>query len=133
MVTYHTEPELPPEDFARVLAESGLGAQRPLADAARLAAMLANAGLILTARQEGRLIGVARCITDFAWCAYISELAVCPSAQGLGAGQGLLRHARAVLGPQVGILLVSVPEAAGFYERAGMQRLDDAFWHHRET
>lgn len=132
MVTYQTEPDLPPSEFIRVLAELGLGAQRPLADAPRIAAMLANAGLILTARLDGKLIGVARCITDSVWCAYISELAVSPAAQGLGVGRDLLEHARAKLGPDVGIILASVPEASGFYERAGMTRLPDAFWHDRK-
>jgi len=132
-VSYNIEPDLAPADFARVLAESGLGAHRPITDDIRLAAMLANASLILTARLEGTLIGAARCITDFAWCAYVSELAVCPSAQGLGVGRGLLEHARAQLGPQVSLILISVPEATGFYERAGMERIADAFWYHRET
>jgi GNAT superfamily N-acetyltransferase len=130
-LSYHTEPDLAPEDFARILRESGL--HRPVDDAPRLAAMLANAGLILTARLDGELIGAARCITDFAWCAYVSELAVCLSAQGLGVGRGLLAYARAQLGPQVSLILISVPEATGFYERAGMERLADAFWYRRES
>jgi len=134
MIIYSTEPDLAPAEFARVLAESGLGAQRPVDDPARLTAMLANASLVLTARLEtGALVGIARCISDSVWCAYISELAVSPSVQGLGVGKGLLDHARRLLGPQAGILLVSVPAATGFYERAGMTRLPDAFWYHRET
>jgi GNAT superfamily N-acetyltransferase len=132
-VSYNTEPDLSPAEFARVLAESGLGAHRPIGDAVRLAAMLASAGLILTARLEtGELVGVARCITDFSWCAYLSELAVCPSVQGLRVGRGLLDHARARLGPQVSLILVSVPEATGFYEHAGMEHIPDAFWYRRE-
>jgi len=133
MVTYRPEPDLTPAEFARVLAESGLGAQRPIDDAARLTAMLKGASLVLTARLEtGQLVGIARCISDSVWCAYISELAVCPSAQGLGVGRGLLEQVRKLLGPEAGILLVSVPTATGFYERAGMQRLPDAFWFNRE-
>ena len=134
MITYSTEPDLAPAEFARVLAESGLGAQRPIGDAPRLAAMLANASLILTARLEtGELIGVARIISDSVWCAYLPELAISPSAQGLGAGKGLLNHARETLGPQVALILISVPEAIGFYEHAGMERIPDAFWYKRES
>ena len=133
MVTYSTEPALPPAEFARVLAESGLGAQRPIGDATRLAAMLANADLIFTARLEtGELVGVARCISDSVWSAYLPELAVSPSAQGLGVGKGLLNHARQILGPEVALILISVPEAVGFYERTGMERIPDAFWYRRE-
>jgi ribosomal protein S18 acetylase RimI-like enzyme len=75
---------------------------------------------------------VARCITDFAWCCYLSELAVSASAQGLGVGKRLLEEARRQLGPQVALILSSVPEAAGFYERAGMARIPDAFWFRRQ-
>jgi hypothetical protein len=32
----------------------------------------------------------------------------------------------------VALILSSVPEAAAFYERAGMERIADAFWYRRE-
>ena len=40
--------------------------------------MLAEANLIITAREAGAggaIVGVARCLTDFAWCCYVAELA----------------------------------------------------------
>jgi hypothetical protein len=55
------------------------------------------------------------------------------SAQGLGIGRGLLDEACRQLGPGVSVILACVPQAAGFYERAGMARLPDAFWHRREA
>ena len=134
-VIYAREPALDVTEFRRVLVESGLGTIRPVGDEPRLKAMLSDADLILSARleQPGRpLVGVARCVTDFAWCCYLSELAVSASAQGLGIGRGLLEEARRQLGPGVSLILASVPEAAGFYERVGMARLPDAFWYRRE-
>lgn len=134
-IRYAREPDLAPGEFRRVLVESGLGATRPVDDEARLTAMLAAADLILTARldQPGHpLVGVARGITDFAWCCYLSELAVAASAQGLGIGKGLLGEARRQLGPQVSLILASMPDAVGFYERVGMARVADAFWYRRE-
>jgi ribosomal protein S18 acetylase RimI-like enzyme len=134
-IRYAQEPNLDVAEFRRVLAESGLGAIRPIDDEARLQTMLSAADLIVTARleQPGRpLLGIARCITDFSWCCYLSELAVCPSAQGLGVGKGLLDEARRQLGPTVSLILLSVPAATGFYERVGMTRMPDAFWYRRE-
>jgi GNAT superfamily N-acetyltransferase len=134
-VVYATERDLDVMEFRRVLVESGLGGIRPVGDETRLLAMLSAADLILTARlvQPGRpLVGIARCITDFAWCCYLSELAVAASAQGLGIGKGLLDEVRRQLGPSVAVILSSVPDAAGFYERVGMQRIADAFWYRRE-
>jgi GNAT superfamily N-acetyltransferase len=133
-VVYAREPDLGVAEFRRVLVESGLGAIRPVEDEPRLMEMLSGANLILTARldQGGRpLVGVARCITDFAWCCYLAELAVCAAAQGLGIGKGLLEEARRQLGPRVSLTLASVPDAVGFYERVGMLRIADAFWYRR--
>jgi GNAT superfamily N-acetyltransferase len=134
-ILYSQEPELDVAEFRRVLVESGLGATRPIEDEARLKTMLAGADLIVTARlgiAGTPLVGIARCVTDFAWCCYLAELAVCASAQGLGAGRGLLDETRRRLGPEVTLILASVPEAVGFYERAGMARTPDTFWYRRE-
>jgi GNAT superfamily N-acetyltransferase len=134
-VLYAREPALDVAEFRRVLVESGLGALRPIEDESRLRTMLSNADLLLTARwdrPDNSLIGVARCITDFAWCCYVSELAVSATAQGHGVGKGLLDETRRQLGPGVSIMLASVSSAAGFYERNGMTRLPDVFWYRRE-
>ena len=134
-VAYAREPGLAVAEFRRVLVESGMGGIRPVGDDARLATMLTSASLILTARLDtpGQpLIGLARCVTDFVWCCYVSELAVCGSAQRLGIGAGLLDEVRRAVGPGVTVLLVSVPDAVGFYERAGMGRVPGAFWFRRQ-
>lgn len=140
-VLYAREPALGISEFRRVLVESGLGEVRPVDDEARLKAMLEGANLIVTARldmarldmahldmEATPLIGVARCLTDFSWVCYISDLAVSAKAQGLGIGKGLMDEVTRQLGPSVAISLVSMPDAVGFYERIGMKRMPDAFW-----
>jgi GNAT superfamily N-acetyltransferase len=132
-VVYADEPGLPVAEFRHLLMDSGLGTIRPVGDDARLAAMLAEADLLLTARADhGELLGLLRCLTDFHWCAFVPELAVARAAQGLGVGRGLLGRLRRRLGPCVAINLVSVPQAVGFYERAGLVRANDAFVFARE-
>jgi ribosomal protein S18 acetylase RimI-like enzyme len=134
-ILYAREPSLTVEDFRRVLQESGLGATRPINDEARLQSMLAGANFIVTARldQPGYpLVGVARGVTDFSWCCYLSELAVSASAQRLGIGKGLLDAVRRELGPAVSVILISMPDAVEFYKRVGMASVTDAFWSRRE-
>ncbi|WP_280154137.1 GNAT family N-acetyltransferase [Piscinibacter sp. XHJ-5] len=134
-VVYAREPALSVAEFRRVLVESGLGTTRPIDDEARLKEMLAGANLIVTARlqQPGHpLAGVARCLTDFSWCGYLAELAVSKSAQGLGIGRGLLEETRRQLGPRASLVLSSMPDAVGFYERMGMERIHEAFRYPRE-
>ena len=93
--------------------------------------MIAGANFIVTAREDGVILGLARCITDYAWIAYCAELAVKESAQGRGVGAGLIAKIRELLGPSIGLVLISEPEAIGFYERIGMERQDRAFFRTR--
>ncbi|KQO59508.1 GCN5 family acetyltransferase [Methylobacterium sp. Leaf87] len=133
VVTYGIEPDLDVAEFRRVLVESGLAPRRPADDPVRLEMMLAAADLVVTARRDGALVGVARTLTDFSFCAYLSDLAVCRSAQGLGIGQGLIAATRKAIGPQASLLLTAAPDAITFYERIAMPRVPDAFRYDREA
>ena len=80
-VAYAVEPDLSAEAFRDVLIASTLGARRPVDDLARLDEMLRRADLIVTARDSALLVGVARSLTDFSYCCYLSDLAVAASHQ----------------------------------------------------
>lgn len=130
-IVYAEEPELPVADYVAVLAETAMRDKRPLANTARIGRMIAGANFIVTAREDGVILGLARCITDFAWIAYCAELAVRESAQGRGIGAGIMAKVQELLGPGVGLILISEPEARGFYTRIGMEPNDSAFFRPR--
>ncbi len=67
-IIYSIEKKLDPDEFLTVLVESTLGERRPIGDRIRIEKMCKYANLIFTARHLGRLVGVARCLTDFALC-----------------------------------------------------------------
>src|SRR4051794_20645747 len=73
-VTYRLEPELGAEEFIDLLVRSTLAERRPVDDPQTIRGMLRHADLILTARSDGRLVGVSRAITDFSYCTYLSDL-----------------------------------------------------------
>jgi GNAT superfamily N-acetyltransferase len=134
-VVYSRETTVDVIEFKRVLMESGLGKVRPVNDEARLGRLISGANLIITARVAVRgspLVGIARGVTDFSWCCYLSDLAVSASMQGHSIGKGLLHEARRQLGPEVSLILVSMPEAVGFYENVGMSPVPNTFWYRRE-
>lgn len=130
-VVYGQEQDLSVEDYVAVLRETIMRAKRPLENTQRIGKMIAGANFVVTAREHGIILGLARCITDFSWIAYCAELAVKESAQGRGIGRGLLDYIEQALGPQVGLMLVSEETAKGFYERAGMKFQDAAYFRTR--
>ena len=97
-VTYQLEPDLTPAEFIDVLVRSTLAERRPIHDEETIRAMLRNADVILTARLDGVLIGVSRALTDFAYCTYLSELAVDEAYQRQGIGRELIRRTHEAAG-----------------------------------
>ena len=129
-ISYSREPGLSREDFIDVLQRSGLAERRPVDDSACIDGMLANADLIIAARDpnaNNRLVGVSRCVTDFSYCCYCSDLAVDRNYQGQGIGSGLIDASRAPLGPKCSFFLISAPQAVAFYERIGMPQIERVF------
>ncbi len=126
MITYQVEPDLGKEEFTAVLASSTLGERRPIDDPERIAAMLRYAGLILTARDNGKLIGVARSLTDFSYCTYLSDLAVDKAYQRKGVGKELIRRTKNET-PAAKLILLSAPQATTYYPRIGMTRFEQCY------
>ncbi len=129
---YSVETGVTVEEFRLLLVASGLAVRRPVDEPVRLEAMLRNSNLVVTSRINGVLVGIARSVTDFAFCCYLSDLAVSEDAQGKGIGAQLIQETRRHLGATVSLILSSVPEAVGFYENINMARLPNGFWYRRE-
>lgn len=126
-VVYAIEPDLDAEAFRGILVASGLAPRRPAEDLERLGRMLRASDLIVTARRDGRLVGVARTLTDFAFCAYLCDLAVARGGQGRGIGRRLIAETRAAAGPETSLLLTAAPGIEGYYDAIGMKRAPHAF------
>jgi GNAT superfamily N-acetyltransferase len=120
MIDYQLEPELSVEEFIDVLVRSTLGERRPVDDRERIVSMLKNADLIVTARSNGRLVGVSRAITDFAFCTYLSDLAVDESCQKQGIGRKLIERTHEAAGLMTRLILIAAPKARSYYPHIGM-------------
>lgn len=119
-ITYQVETALAVAEFLEVLEASTLGQRRPVTDHARIEAMLQHANLVVTARNEqGLLLGIARCLTDYGYCTYLSDLAVRTDHQGQGIGRALIREVK-LAAPLTKIILISAPAAVHFYPKIGM-------------
>ena len=90
------------------------------ADPARLERMLRQADIIVTARDGTRLVGVSRAISDFAYCCYLSDLAVDVAYQRQGIGKRLIDETRKTAGEGATLILVAAPAAETYYPKIGM-------------
>ncbi len=130
-IVYALEPEISPHEFRAILIASTLAERRPADDLLRLQKMLSHADIIVTARDEGRLVGISRAITDFSYCCYLSDLAVDVAYQRRGIGRRLIEETRNVAGAATTLILVAAPAAEDYYPRIGMQHLKGCWAIHR--
>ena len=121
-VAYSDEPDLTVQEFRDVLIASMLAKRRPIDDLPRLEKMLRQADIIVTAREGNRLVGVARAITDFAYCCYLSDLAVDVAYQRQGIGKQLIAETHKAAGDLTSLILVAAPAAEAYYPRIGMRQ-----------
>jgi predicted N-acetyltransferase YhbS len=126
MIHYQIENELGVEEFRELLIQSTLGERRPIDDIERLSKMLEHGNLIITARDGDKLVGVARALTDFVYCTYLSDLAVDEAYQHQGIGKALIRLTKENA-PQATLILLSAPKALEYYPRIGMTQFGDCF------
>ncbi|MEM9826025.1 MAG: GNAT family N-acetyltransferase [Planctomycetota bacterium] len=125
---YSIEPDLTPPEFIDVLRRSTLAERRPVENQARVANMLSGADLVVTARDDsGTLVGVARAITDFSYCTYLSDLAVDVACQGGGIGRELIRVVHEQAGLETLLILLAAPAARGYYPHIGMDKHDSCW------
>ena len=120
----HNDP-LDPVEVARVFDASGI--TRPTSDLDRIARMFAAPSLVISAWQDGRLVGVSRSLTDYAYCCYLSDLAVDKALQGKGVGRELVRRTQVAVGDEVSIILLSAAGAMSYYPAIGFQKAENAF------
>jgi predicted N-acetyltransferase YhbS len=126
MIKYQIENNISPNEFKELLIKSTLGERRPIDDFERIKAMVDNANLIITARDENKLVGVARSVTDFVYCTYLSDLAVDDEYQKQGIGKELIRLTKKET-PKATIILLAAPRAVDYYPHIGMTKHNACF------
>jgi GNAT superfamily N-acetyltransferase len=125
-ITYRTGNDIDLDAFIELYRSSTLGARRPVDDRETMAAMLAHGNLTVSAWDGERLVGVSRSLTDFAYVAYLADLAVHADYQRQGIGVELIARTRAAMGPESRIILLAAPAAVEYYPKIG-------FTHHPQA
>jgi len=120
IITYRIGNDLDIDAVITLYIASTLGRRRPVTDKDRMAAMLANASLVITAWDGNLLVGISRALSDFAYVTYLSDLAVRVSHQRMGIGKALVQRTRQAA-PRTKIVLLAAPAAVDYYPHIGFQ------------
>ncbi len=118
-IHYDASRRITESEFIDLLNRSTLAERRPVGDPNSVAAMLRHANLLCTAWDANKLVGVARSVTDFEFCCYLSDLAVDEAYQKRGIGRKLIELTRSRLGPKATVILLAAPKAEAYYPRIG--------------
>ena len=121
MIRFRDDANITAEQAIDLYIRSTLGERRPVHNKETFEAMLKNANLTITAWDENTLVGIARTLTDFAYVAYLADLAVDQQYQHSGIGKQLIANTQSRLGPECMIVLLAAPKANEYYEHIGFE------------
>ena len=121
MIEYRNNATITAEQAIDLYKRSTLGERRPIHNVQTFEAMLKNANLTVTAWDGKTLIGISRSLTDFAYVAYLADLAVDQEYQRSGIGKQLIEETKSRLGPECMIVLLAAPKANEYYEHIGFE------------
>jgi ribosomal protein S18 acetylase RimI-like enzyme len=124
-ITYQINRKISAEEVSNLFKKSGIN--RPLEDLDRIQRMVENADINITAWDNDQLIGIARSITDYSFCCYLSDLAVDEDYQHRGIGKKLVRITKEHIGEEVSLILLASPIAMEYYPHIGFEKLDNCF------
>jgi ribosomal protein S18 acetylase RimI-like enzyme len=124
-IIYRLNFPLDPLEIVRVFDHSGI--KRPTTELPRIARMFAAPCLVFSAWDEEKLVGISRSLTDYAYCCYLSDLAVDKEYQGYGIGQELVQRTKALIGDEVSLILLSAPDAVSYYPQIGFELTNNAY------
>ena len=89
--------------------------------------MLDHADILALALDNAKVIGVARVVTDFNYACYLSDLSVDVNYQKMGVGQNLIATIQGELEKNCKIILLSSPDAEGYYPKMGFTQHGSAW------
>jgi predicted N-acetyltransferase YhbS len=125
-INYRSDVKITAQQFIDVLKRSTLDQRRPVNDVEKINKMLAHGNILVTAWDADKLVGVSRALSDFAFCCYLSDLAVDEQYQHQGIGKELVRLTHEVAGDAL-LILLAAPAAVNYYPKIGMERHEHCY------
>lgn len=101
-------------------------------DINRLRLMVENSQVVVTAWEDHKMVGFARCVTDFVFNAQINNVVVDQNYRGKGIGKGLIKN---ILNSskKVTYILRGDPENVDFYKTLGFKEAELGLVYNRKN
>ena len=125
-IDYRLNADIAVDQVIELLIASTLAERRPVDDRPRMQAMLQCSNRVITAWEGDLLVGIARSVSDYSYCTYLSDLVVRKSHQKQGIGTQLIKFTQAAA-PMATVILLSAPAAVEYYPHIGMERHNSAW------
>ena len=125
VITYKTNAKIEAHELSDLFKASGI--KRPAEHLNRAKNMIDNSNLLVTAWDGEKLVGIARALSDFSYCCYLSDLAVDKEYQNQGIGHELVNEIQKLIGDESNLVLLSAPEAMEYYPKIGFEKAGNAY------
>jgi ribosomal protein S18 acetylase RimI-like enzyme len=124
-IQFKVNAKISADDVITIFKDSGI--DRPVNDVIRMQNILDNSNLIVTAWNGIELIGIARSITDYHYCCYLSDLAVKKEYQKAGIGKSLIEITQNTIGEQTMLILIATNTTMEYYQKTGFDKIENGF------
>ncbi|KJG12291.1 GCN5 family acetyltransferase [Photobacterium iliopiscarium] len=126
-IEYKVNHPITVNQYITLVNKSALSEHRPTDNEATVKGMLENSNLIVTAWVDDQLVGIARSMTDFHYCCYLSDLAVDESVQSMGIDKYLILVTAESMVDGCKIVLLSDQKEGGYYSKMGFKEQNRAW------
>ncbi|MFY9307853.1 MAG: GNAT family N-acetyltransferase [Bacteroidia bacterium] len=124
-IQFRINEKLNARDVIDVFKSSGIN--RPVEDVKRIQTMLDNSNLIISAWNGSELIALARAVTDFTYCCYLSDIAVKKEHQKFGIGRTLIELTQEAIGEDTMLIFLSNMTALEFHPKEGFEKVENGY------
>ena len=126
-IEYKVNQPITPNQYIELVDKKDVGGCRPTENEATIKGILDNSNLIVTAWVDDQLVGIARSMTDFHSCCYLSDLAVDESVQSMGIGKYLILVTAESIAEGCKIVSLFAPKAKSYYQKIGFTEHNSAW------
>ncbi|SKA56884.1 GNAT family N-acetyltransferase [Photobacterium toruni] len=126
-IDYKVNHSITANQYIELMNKTAFTESRQVNDETVVQGILNNSNLIVTAWVNEQLVGLARSMTDFYDCCYLSDLVVDESVQSMGIGKYLILVTAESVAENCKIISLSAPKAAEYYSKIGFKEQNSSW------